>query len=132
MASITEALEPIQISAMDQRQNTSDIFDTKSAQVKVSRIPDEAYAFALALNYIPIASLGGATLCLCIRLLCRVSKVFDAWGSFHLYEATASITFGNNHSCERKRPMIIYIYMYIYKYFIAKYIFILLYIIIVY
>lgn len=30
MAGITEALEPIQISAMDQRQNTSDIFDAKS------------------------------------------------------------------------------------------------------
>lgn len=56
MAGITEALEPIQISAMDQRQNTSDIFEAKSAPVKVSRIPDEAYAFALALNYIPIAS----------------------------------------------------------------------------
>lgn len=27
MAGITEALEPIQISAMDQRQNTSDIFE---------------------------------------------------------------------------------------------------------
>lgn len=57
MAGITGALEPIQISAMDQRQNTSDIFEAKSIPVKVSRIPDEAYALALPLNYIPIASL---------------------------------------------------------------------------
>ena len=70
MAGITEALEPIQISAMDQRQNTSDIFDAKSARVKVSRIPDEAYAFALALNYIPIVSLAGANAALGASAYC--------------------------------------------------------------
>jgi len=37
-------------------------FRCEKRQVKVSRIPDEAYAFALVLNYIPIASLVGITL----------------------------------------------------------------------
>lgn len=93
MAGITEALEPIQISAMDQRQNTSDIFDAKSVQVKVSRIPDEAYAFALVLNYIPIASLADATLHLVHPLIVKSIRRLR-----HLYAATISITFGQNHS----------------------------------
>jgi hypothetical protein len=80
MVGITEALEPIQISAMDQRQNTLDIFDAKSTQVKVSRIPDEAYAFDLTPNYIPITLLAGVTLrARCIRVLySKVSNVSDA------------------------------------------------------
>lgn len=41
-------------------KSTSDIFDAQSARVKVSRIPGGAYAFALALNYIPIALLADA------------------------------------------------------------------------
>lgn len=82
MASITEALEPIQISAMDRRQNTSDIFDAKSAWVGVSRISEagergrekmrEAYALSLAPNYIPIALLDDAT-CRARYTGCRTS-----------------------------------------------------------
>lgn len=42
----------------------------ESIQVKVSRIPDEAYAFSLTLNYIPITLLAGVTLrSRCIHVL---------------------------------------------------------------
>lgn len=100
MAGIREALEPIQISAMDQRQNTSDIFEAKSSPVKVSRIPDEAYAFALALNYIPIAS--RSLLHNAATAYCTGCQKYPALEVFRVVRvATTPITFGDIHPRER-------------------------------
>lgn len=81
MAGITEALEAIQISAMDQRQNTPDIFDAKSGPGQSFVNTRRSLRFRSRTNYIPIASLADA--CNVTSAYCRMSKVFGVRDTFH-------------------------------------------------